>query len=101
MVRAFLFLGFFVVSFGYAMLRGGAPERTAALLLLAGLVGSTTAGIFHLPGQFSSVPVSLAIVDCLLGLALAALAMRANRLWIIPVAACQLITALGHVAKVI
>ncbi|MEO5774290.1 MAG: hypothetical protein ABIQ32_09265 [Sphingomicrobium sp.] len=99
MLRAILFLGFFLISFAYSMWRGGAPERLAAMLLLAALIGSTSAGVFRLPGGFTSVPIALALVDLLLGIALVALAVRANRLWPIPLAACQLITVLAHAAK--
>jgi len=99
MVRAALFLGFFLISFAYSMWRGGAPERVAALLLLAGLIGSLSVGVFHLPGNFRSVPVALALVDLGLAIGLIILATKANRLWPIPAAACQVITVLGHAAK--
>jgi hypothetical protein len=99
MLGAVLFLGFFLLSFAYSMWRGGAPERVGAALLLAGLAGSMTVGIVHLPGNFASVPVTLAAVDMLLALALVILALRANRLWPIPLAACQLITVFGHIGK--
>ncbi|MEO6360844.1 MAG: hypothetical protein ABIO43_09765 [Sphingomicrobium sp.] len=69
------------------------------MLLLLALLGSTSAGVFHLPGQFTSVPITLALVDVLLAIALVVLAIRAKRLWPIPMAACQLITILGHAAK--
>ena len=99
MLRATVFLGFFLTSFAYSMWRGGAPERVAAMLLLLALIGSTSAGVFHLPGKFTSVPVALALVDLLLAIALVVLAISARRLWLIPLAACQSITVLGHAAK--
>lgn len=101
MLHAFLFLAFFLASFIYSIWRGGSPERVAAMLLLAALVASTSAGVFHLPGRFTSVPSTLALTDFLLTIALVILAVKANRLWPIPMAACQLITFLAHVAKLV
>ena len=99
MLGAFMFLAFFGGSVGYSAWKGGAPERCAAALLLLGLIGSASVGVIHIQGAFHSIPVRLAMVDGTLAAALMLLAVRANRVWLIPLAACQVAAVLGHVAK--
>ena len=99
MLGASLFLAFFGGSVGYSAWTGGAPERWAAALLLLGLIGSASVGVIHIQGAFHSIPVRLAMVDGALASALVFLALRANRVWLIPLAACQVAAVLGHIAK--
>ena len=99
MLGAFMFLAFFGGSVGYSAWKGGAPERCAAALLLLGLIGSASVGVIHIQGAFHSIPVRLAMVDGTLASALTLLAVRANRVWLIPLAACQVAAVLGHLAK--
>ena len=97
----FLFMGFFFVSVAYSAWRGGAPERWAAALLVLGLIGSASAGVIQMQGAFHSLPLQLAIVDTLLACALLVLALLANRLWVIPLASCQIAAVLSHFAKLL
>lgn len=101
MLAAHFFWGFFALSFIYAVWRGGAPERAAALILLAGLIGSMSVGVIQIEGAFASVPVKLVIVDALLAAALMVLAIRASRIWLIFLAACQLAAVISHLARII
>ena len=86
----FLFMGFFAASVVYSAWKGGAPERWAAVLLVLGLTGSASVGVIQIDGAFHSLPLRLAIVDTLLACALVVLALLANRLWVIPLASCQM-----------
>ena len=97
-MRIIVFLAFFAFSVGYAFWKGGKPERLAALLLLAALILSLSLGAVE---NFANLQVWYAIVDGVLTLALLALAMAANRLWLIPLTACQLATVLGHLTKIL
>ena len=71
------------------------------MVYLVALAGSASLGIMKIPGDFSVVPVQLFVVDALLLLALAILAVRANRIWLIPAAGCQLVAVLVHATRLI
>ena len=95
------FLLLFAVAVSYAALRGGRPERWTAFAYLVALAGSASLGLMRIAGNFSVVPMQLFVVDALLLLALAILAIRANRIWLIPAAGCQLVAVLVHATKLI
>lgn len=101
MLGPYLFWGFFALSFAYAVWKGGAPERAAAMILLAGLIGSIGVEVILREDSFASIPVKLVIVDIILGAALLLLAVHANRLWLIFLAACQLSAVISHLARLI
>lgn len=94
-------LVFFVVFFaacGYALWRGGAPEReVAAAFLVAGLATP----LLDLPQvqRFYSVSVSVFVIDLLLLVALLAIALRADRFWPMLVASLQAIIIVAHLVK--
>lgn len=92
---------FLIVALGYALLRGGGPERIAALLYMLGSAGSLVGGWRGMPGGFSIVPTYLLVVDVALLIGLLILSMRANRLWLVPATACQLVAVLVHVTKLV
>lgn len=71
---------------------------TAAVFLI-GVTASATVGLFRIPGNFATVPMRLLAIDVVGALLFIVIAIRANRLWTIPFAACQLLTALAHVAR--
>ena len=101
MLGPFLFLGFFSVSVVYSAWRGGAPERWAAALLLLGLIGSASVGVIQIQGAFHNLSLRLAIVDAVLAFALVVLALLANRVWVVPLASCQIAAVLSHFAKLV
>ena len=64
---------------GFALVRGAAPERLVALmLLLAALAGMVSSYLRH---QYTHVEVSLLVIDFALLVGLVAIALRANRFW--------------------
>lgn len=84
----------------YVLLRGGAPEKCAAAVMVAGSVLSTlfiSAG----PSRFSSVESGVFAVDVLVLVAFLILALRAERYWTLWVAALQLIGTAGHAVKMV
>ena len=101
MSRVLIFLGFTLCSTAYAIVRGGPPERLAAALFLLGVAASATVGLFDMPGGFSDVTIRLALIDTLWALLFTMLAVSANRLWLIPFAACQIAAALVHLARLL
>ena len=101
MGRILVFLGLTLCATSYAIARGGPPERLAAVLFLLGVAASATLGLFEMPGSFASVPARLVLIDIVWALLFTLLAVRANRLWLVPFAACQVVAALVHVTRLL
>ena len=90
---------FFAGAVVFAAWRGGGPERATAVAYVLALAGSAAAGFLRVPGDFRVVPIGLFLADSLLLIALCAIAVRANRWWVIPAAGCQLVAVLVHTGK--
>lgn len=87
-----------LLTCGYAMARGGAPERIVACgfviaFLLTLLLEPPRATGFH------AVEWRLLLVDGALLAAIAAVALRSTRYWLPPMASMQLVDILGHVSR--
>ena len=95
------FLTFFAMCLGYALVRGGSPERLAGLGMLAALAGSASVGLITIQGGFLSVPMRLVAIDLVLALFLTGLSLRANRLWLIGAASCQWLAIAVHLVKLV
>lgn len=81
----------------YALFYGEQPERRVALMLLAAAVATPLVG-FGLPQPKGSIRWPVMLVDFALAGGLIWIALTADRLWPLVVAALQLITAVGHPA---
>ncbi len=100
MIHATLFLGLLLLASLYAFWRGGQPEKSAAMLYVGAYVASYFA--VSISRQFySSFELGIFAVDVALAAALIALALRANRYWTLWAASIQIISVLGHMAKLI
>ena len=85
----------------WSLLRGGAPEKLGAILLLTSFIGRAVLSLGGLPVNFhASNPVYLALTAALFLPALA-LALRANRIWPIVLGAFLLVELSGHLSVVI
>lgn len=93
-----VFFTVFFVSCGYALWRGGAPERAVAVsFLVAGLATP----LLDLPQvqRFYSVALGVLAIDLLLLAALLAIALRADRFWPLLVVSLQAIIIIAHLVK--
>ncbi|MGH6616845.1 hypothetical protein [Sphingomonas sp.] len=100
MDRVYIFLGLQLLVSGYALLRGGAPERvTAIALTLAVLLGMVLQVSF--PTRFYHVDLGVMAIDVALFGVLVALALYADRWWTLWVAAMQGLGAGAHLIKAI
>lgn len=97
-MRLVVFLILLLTSTFYALLRGGEPERAAAVVVIAmtlsdpfvhALTPYTSADLD--PGHF--------IIDLVGWFALLAIALKANRIWPLWVSSLQTISLIAHVAK--
>ncbi len=93
-----VFLTFLLGACGYALWRGGAPERIVAGLFMMAWAGSI---LVDLPftQRFISVAPGIVIMDGLLLAALMAVALRADRFWPMAVTSLQAIIMLAHLLK--
>jgi hypothetical protein len=83
---------------GHALLRGGGPERTVALLLL--VAAGATLATPMVPGvSYFTLFVAVLWIDLALFVALAAVSAVANRFWPIWMAALQLFAIATHLAR--
>lgn len=98
MERALAFAVLFALTVLYALLRGGTPERLAALAyLLAYLAGVALTA--NRSDAFQSVELGILMTDAALAAALVIIATRANRYWTIWAASLQTVALTGHLAK--
>lgn len=92
LVRSLLFLTAAIPACGYAWLRGGAPERLTALLVMIAITATTV-----LPtASYRQVVWPLLAVDGALLIGLVAIALFADRFWPLFLAAVQLLAVAVH-----
>lgn len=91
MVRIVLFELLQLAVSGYALLRGGLPERWVAAMLLIASWTTLVASAFPI-GGFRTVELYRLSIDLALAVGLIAVALRANRFWPLWMAAFQLVT---------
>lgn len=90
-----LFMAVGIGGCGYALTRGGAPERIAAATLLGGVVLTALAAPPS-TAEFRTPEVGIAFVDLMVFVAFAMLTLRANREWPLWISSMQGIAVLCH-----
>lgn len=100
MLRVYLFAALLVLTSGYALWRGGAPERIVALALSSAYV-ATVMSWSPLPERFYGVELNVFATDCALFASLLLVALRADRAWPLLVAALQLDALGAHFVKLV
>jgi len=99
MTRIILFNVLLLATCGYAILRGGTPERLTGWLLIvaAGLTFVTG----WRPAMFQQVEITMFLIDLTLLVGLVVIALKADRLWPMVLAAFQLDSAAIHILKIV
>ncbi len=100
MLRLYLFAAFLVLTSGYALWRGGAPERIVATALVSAYV-VTVMSWSPLPARFYGLELNVFATDLVLFGLLMVVALRADRGWPLLVAALQLDAVGAHFVKLI
>jgi hypothetical protein len=98
MVKLLIFNTLLFGSCGYALWKGGAPERIGAGIFLIATVLTVIAASGPAT-RFSSVELGILIVDLAMLVALSILAVRAERFWPLWVTAFQLVATAGHALR--
>ena len=98
MLQVVFYYSLLSAVWAYALVRGGAPERTAATIIGLGSV-VTTLAVSGPANRFASVEVGIFLVDVACLAAFVALALRAERYWPLWIAGLQLIGTTGHAVK--
>jgi hypothetical protein len=98
--RVWIFYAIQVAASGYALWRGGAPERLTGLALLA---AAASTGILQRdsPSLFSGLEIGVMIVDLLLLMAMVAITLHADRFWPAWITALHALGSGAHLAKAI
>lgn len=100
MTHVMAFCALFAFCLIYSLAKGGNPEKAAMLLQGAAIVLAIGAiRFFPSTASFHGFAAGIMAIDTVLFFSLAALALRANRLWTIVLAGLQLSTVLIHVSK--
>lgn len=100
MIRLILFNILLLGSGGYALARGKAAERAAALTIWIG-VASTIAARSPIAARYETVEQGILIVDVATFVALLTIAMRSHKGWTLWVAGFQGSTLLAHLARLL
>lgn len=97
-MRMLLFALLLLGCTAYALVRGGRPERIAALTMFAGCVLTLEVNS-PLSVRYASVEIPIFIIDASMLLIFGALALFSDRYWTLWVSALQLLVVLAHVAR--
>jgi len=98
MLRILFFDALLVGCCGYALMRGGPPERIVGSALLAAYA-ATVASYSDLDGRFYGIELGTFAVDAILLLVLTSVALRADRGWPLLLAGLQLDSVGAHLLK--
>jgi len=98
MLRIAIFVTLLLMAVGYALRRGGAPERAMAVILCAMLAADQLLHIF-VPVEFASVDTGHLLIDSAAAAATFLLALAAYRFWTMIAAVLQMLPLLAHFSR--
>lgn len=100
MIQSLIYDALLLACWAYAMLKGGAPERIGASILLVGSA-LTFLAVTGPTARFASMEAGILAVDVAASIAFLVLALRAERFWPLWITGLQLIGTAGHVVKLV
>lgn len=98
MAKLIVFYVLLLICCGYALVRGGAPERIGAAIYAIG-TAFTVLAYREAAIRFASIEVGPFVIDVVALIAFLVLALRARRLWPLWMTAFQAVATTGHFAK--
>lgn len=99
-LRFLVYTACLLAACGYALLRGGGPERLGAAINLAGSVVSLAVGLLT-PAIWQSAMAGISAIDILVALGFLALAIRSTRYWPIWAFGFSMAGVAAHAARLI
>ncbi len=99
MLRIILYEMILIICCVYALARGGAPERSAAAMMLAASLASLIAQSQPFGGSFLKVQIWFFVIDMLLLIGLFVLALASTRFWPLWLAGLQLLAVIAHLIR--
>jgi hypothetical protein len=100
MLKVAFYFSLLFVCWAYALLKGGAPERSGATIIGVGSILTVLAASGP-ANRFGSVEVGIFLVDAACLVAFLVLALRAERYWPLWIAGLQLLGTAGHAVKLV
>ncbi len=100
-MQYWLTLATWLLIFSFALVKGGRPERGAAIILLSAMCIDV---IYHQitgPDDFSRLDWMHLVIDSSVLIAMGWIALRANRYWPLWITALQTITVVGHLCMLL
>lgn len=98
MLRIALFLIFLSMAIGYAIWKGGMPERVMAAILIAMALMDQALHVF-IPAHFATVDTGHLAIDLLAAASTISLAIVAHRFWPMAAAVLQILPLLAHFSR--
>jgi hypothetical protein len=97
-MRIGLFVAFLLVALGYAVWRGGGPERTMAGIAV-GMVGADALLHRFIPAEFATLDMGHLAIDLFGTTATTLLALHAHRFWPMVIAVLHMLPLLAHTSR--
>lgn len=99
-LHQYVFIALWLVSTGYALARGGAPERVIAVAQLLAALATPFVTHWEPTGRhYGSVEIGVFLIDAALFATVTLVALLSARFWPIPQASMIGCDLLGHLAK--
>jgi hypothetical protein len=99
MLRVILFLMALIFISLYAFKKGEKPERIVALTFISTLFADMALHVVFV-NTYAAINISHLIVDSFMWIVFVGLALKANRLWTLVVAALQTVTVCSHAVRI-
>lgn len=87
-----------IVTCGYALVRGGAPEQAAAIMLFTAAAATLALNLVA-PLVFENLESGVLVIDCVLLAGLIVLSLYADRYWTLWLAALHAFAVAVHLAR--
>ncbi|WEJ98351.1 MAG: hypothetical protein P0Y59_15515 [Candidatus Sphingomonas phytovorans] len=101
MLRIILYEMILIICCAYALARGGAPERSAAAMMLAASLASFVTQSQPFSGSFQKMQMWVFVIDMLLLVGLFVLAVASTRFWPLWLAGFQLLAVTAHFIRAV
>lgn len=95
-----IFVATLFLGVGFALLKGGTPERLVAAIIVAMTIIQPIAHLV-IPKQFSNVDIAGVTVDLMAFVGITVIALFADRKWPLWSAALQLLACVAHLVRMI